>query len=238
MVKVKFSKLIKPFVYNNSDVEIDADSYYNLYSNLSNLFPDLAKVTSSLAQNKRFDIWFLVDNKILPYQDIFLPVKKGKEIVIVPLVAGSGEEGLMIAIGIAIIVASVVLLQPQFGMAAAFALTSTSSVGAAGAASLAATAAAISTAAGMGLSLGFSIVLSGVLSLMAGAPNGSNKSNNTDSSARAQNDSFGALQNTTATNTSIPLIFGHMRVAGQFVGGHIKTINHDAQTVVSVANYV
>jgi predicted phage tail protein len=233
MVKVKFSKLIKPFVYNNSDVEIDADSYYNLYSNLSNLFPDLAKVTSSLAQNKRFDIWFLVDNKILPYQDIFLPVKKGKEIVIVPLVAGSGEEGLMIAIGIAIIVASVVLLQPQFAIAAAIALSGSGGLGA-----VFGTAAVLGTIATMGLSLGFSIALSGVLSLIAGAPKEDNKSNNTDSSARAQNDSFGALQNTTATNTSIPLIFGHMRVAGQFVGGHIKTINHDAQTVVSVANYV
>jgi predicted phage tail protein len=240
MYKLILSKPLQKFTNNVREVSIDGDSYYNLYSNLTNLFPDLKRTTDELKFNKYGDIWFLVDGKILSMEKIFLQPKKNVDIVIVPIIAGSGEDGLMIAVGVALIAVSLVLMQPHIAAAIAVGMSGLSAGAAVGAslavtAGLMATSATITTIAGFALSMGIGMVLSGVLA--ATAPKGQ-KSTASDTNSRRNNDSFEGLDNTTSTQTAIPLIYGHHRVPGQFISGKIRTINHDRSTFVSVANYI
>ena len=241
MYKLILSKPLQKFTNNIREVSIDGDSYYNLFSNLTNLFPDLKRTTDELKFNKYGDIWFLVDGVMLPIEKIFLQPKKNVDIVIVPIIAGSGEEGMMIAIGVALIIVAVVLMQPQLAAIAASALLSSATIAAAGMGSLAAGAAILSagtivaTFATFALSLGISMVLSGILAAVTPT---NQKSNSSDTSTRRNNDSFEGLVNTTSTQTAIPLVYGHHRVSGQFISGKIRTINHDRSTIISVANYI
>lgn len=241
MYKLILSKPLQKFTNNIREVSIDGDSYYNLFSNLTNLFPDLKRTTDELKFNKYGDIWFLVDGVMLPMEKVFLQPKKNVDIVIVPIIAGSGEEGMMIAIGVALIVVAVVLMQPHLAAMATVALTTTATSTALAAGSIAATAAVLGTSAAIAsfatfaLSLGISMVLSGVLAAVTPT---NKKSNSSDTSTRRNNDSFEGLVNTTSTQTSIPLIYGHHRVSGQFISGKIRTINHDRSTVINVANYI
>ena len=87
------------------------------------------------------------------------------------------------------------------------------------------------------LPMGINLLITGFIGLLS--PKNTTQPNSApDESVRAQNDAFAGLQNTTSTDQAVPLIFGLTRVPGQFIGGRIRTINHDAYTVVSVANYV
>lgn len=228
MYKVILSKPLQKFTNDIKEVSIDGDSYFNLYNNLINLFPDLKKVTDELKCSKYGDIWFLVDGEILSLEKIFLQPKKNVDIVIVPLITGGGEDALTIGIGIALVVVAVVTLQPQIAAIGAGFLT--------GMGVAAATAATVVGSLSISiLSMGLSMALSGILS--ATSPKKNEKPTN-DSESRRNNDSFEGLVNTTSTQTSIPLIYGHHRVSGQFISGKIRTINHDRSTFISVANYL
>ena len=55
-----------------------------------------------------------------------------------------------------------------------------------------------------------------------------------DSSSRGS-DMFGSLQNTTTSGTSIPLVYGQSRVAGQFISGYLNTVKHGRNDVVNVS---
>jgi hypothetical protein len=57
MYKLILSKPLQKFTNNVREVSIDGDSYYNLYSNLTNLFPDLKRTTDELKFNKYGDIY-------------------------------------------------------------------------------------------------------------------------------------------------------------------------------------
>lgn len=231
LTTIKISKPLRKYVNGLTEVVIDCDSYFNLISNLVNLFPDLKKITNDLLKNKQANIWLLVNNKMLCHDQIQFIVSKKAEIVLIPMIYGSGDDVLMIFAGVALVIAAVALMQPQFLMGAAVMLSGGSGLGA-----VFATAAVLeSVALGM-LSMGVGMALSGIVGAMA-SPKDKNQTS-PDSSVRASNDAFGSFQNTTSTNEAIPLIFGQMRVPGQFIGGRIRTINHDAYTTISVANYL
>lgn len=229
---IKISKPLRKYVNNLSSVTIDGDSYFNLYTNLTNLFPDLRACGFELSQNSSADLWFVVNGKMVPHGELFFNPPKNAEIVLLPVIQGSGEVG-QIFLGLAIIALAVVAMQPQFAFGAAAALS-----GGAGLGAVFSTAGIITSIAQGFLGLGVGLVLSGAVGLFSSKDNSNMQRANNDSSVRANNDAFGALQNTTATDTAIPLIFGLVRVPGQFIGGRVKTINHDASTIISVANYV
>ena len=76
MANVHITKPLRQFTNGNSDITIDADSYLNLYTNLVNIYPDLRKCVKDVYDTKSFDFWFIVDGRILPYEEFLLPVKK------------------------------------------------------------------------------------------------------------------------------------------------------------------
>jgi hypothetical protein len=49
---------------------------------------------------------------------------------------------------------------------------------------------------------------------------------------------FDALDNSTDSNTSIPLIYGMPRVSGQMLSGHIETISHGESDTIYVADLI
>ena len=229
MYKLILSKPLQKFTNGLKEVSLDGDSYFNLYSNLTNLFPDLKRTTDELKFNKYGDIWFLVDGKVLSLEKVFLQPRKNVDIVIVPIIAGSGEEEMMIGIGIAIMVVAVISMQPQF-IALGMAAFGVEMIGATGTLLMA----SLSTSM---LSMGLSMALGGILAATS-IKSSKTATPSTDSGIRRGNDSFEGLVNTTSTQTPIPLIYGHHRVSGQLISGKIKTINHDKGTYISVANYI
>ena len=57
----------------------------------------------------------------------------------------------------------------------------------------------------------------------------------TDTSTR-ENGMFGSLTNTTQSGTPIPLVYGHFRVAGQFLSGYIESEQHGKNDIVNVGD--
>ena len=68
--KVRITKPLQKYFNNLESIELDADSYYNLYSNMVNLFKDFRQVSLELGTNKYADLWFVVDGKLLPTDQI------------------------------------------------------------------------------------------------------------------------------------------------------------------------
>lgn len=233
MAKIYITKPIRRFTNDNSEITIDATSYFDLYTSLVNLYPELRKCVKEIYDTKAFDFWFLVNGKILPYEELLLPIKKDAKIVFVPLIGGGGDSIGTILLGVALIAISIAIMNPALiGAYATAAFLGASTVG-----GIISGAAIVSTVASLTLSIGVSLALSGLMQAMAGQAPAKNANTN-DSSIRSGNESFGSLVNTTSTNMPIPLIFGQIRVPGQFIGGRIKTINHNAGDVISLVNYI
>lgn len=57
----------------------------------------------------------------------------------------------------------------------------------------------------------------------------------TDTSTR-ENGMFGSLTNTSESGTPIPLVYGHFRVAGQFLSGYIESEQHGKNDIVNVGD--
>ena len=61
-------------------------------------------------------------------------------------------------------------------------------------------------------------------------------SQTTDLEARIDNKIFQGLQNTTQSNTPVPIIYGRTRVGGQFVSGEILSIQHVRNESITVSS--
>lgn len=231
---VKISKILSKFTNGLTSIAVEGDSYFQLINNINNLFPDLDRYTKESKFSKSNDYWILCNGEVLPTERYFFPPKKDAEIVLIPIIKGSGEDVGGIVLGVALIAVSIVLMQPQIAIGLGISMFGSLGLGA----SLAA-ASVIGTIAGVGLSIGISMALGGVLHALSPKP--AMKDSNTkinDDVIRNDNNAFSGLKNTVDTNTTIPLIYGQHRVAGQFVGGKIKTINHDRDTIITVSSYI
>lgn len=83
------------------------------------------------------------------------------------------------------------------------------------------------------LKMGIGLVLSGLMQLLMKPPEMKGPS---DTAQRRNNDMFDALDNSTDPNTSIPLIYGMPRVAGQLLSGHVETVNHGESDTIYVTD--
>ena len=89
----------------------------------------------------------------------------------------------------------------------------------------------------MVLKMGISMVLSGVMGMVMKTPTPAVQgSQTTDSEARIDNKIFQGLQNTTQSNTPVPIIYGRTRVGGQFVSGEILSIQHVRNESITVSS--
>lgn len=216
MITVYFPKYLRNLTDGVESQQFDVEVLGDLIQGLRVLFPKLSMYLSQIDSRQVSNICYFVNKET---ESIFAntlsnKLKPGLELVFIITVYGQGEDFGSILAGAALIAAGFVL-GPEVSL-----------IGISG-----------FLTGGQIASMGLSLLLGGFLSLLRPhsqtAPSAPQ-----DAPVRAQNDAFGALQNTTSTDTAVPLIFGQIRVPGQFIGGRVKTINHDAGTIISVANYV
>lgn len=215
MVTVYFPKYIRSLTNGVESHQFDVESLGDLIQGLRTLFPTLSLYLSQIDSGQVSNICYFVDKEkeLTLMGTLTNKVNKDAELVLIITMYGQGDDALPILIGAALI-------------AAGFALGPASLVGITG-----------FLTGGQIAMMGVSLVITGFLALLRPQAQTAPQAPQ-DTPVRSQSDAFGALQNTTSTDTAIPLIFGQTRVPGQFIGGRIRTISHDAATVISVANYV
>ena len=217
MITVHFPKYLQKLTNDVSTHQFDVETVGELIAGLRTLFPDLSLYISQIDSGTIHSICYFIDKE---KEEVLTQTLTGKisssELVLIISLYGQGDDVMPFVLGAA-------LLAAGFAIGPATALVSI------GGSTL---------LSGGSLScMGINFLLSGFLSLLK--PNNQTAPNApTDTPVRAQNDSFGAFQNTTSTDTPIPLIFGYTRCPSHLVSGRIKTVQHDVSTTVSVANYV
>ena len=188
------------------------DSLSDIKDALSVLFPKIRKYIRQISAGTLRENLSLItpDGKILNRQDYYTNKIENKELTLVPVIAGSGGRGLGIILGIVLIAAAVFLGGAPLALGGMGFTGSTTALG------------GLVSAGGL-LKMGIGLVLSGLMQMLMKPPEMRGPS---DTAQRRNNDMFDALDNTTDPNTSIPLIYGMPRVAGQMLSGHVETISH------------
>lgn len=226
---LKFHKSLWKFTEGAQEHTLEADSYLYLINNCIELFPKLKRIFKQISSSRhsKQELTLIVDGKILPLENLmFIP--KGKDITLCPIIGGSGKVFTIIAI---VVILAFTIWNPA-GLVTVPGLTVAVTGG-----SIAAGTAGLVVGAGLTTlgSLLVGIAFSLALSLIAPTPSGPGRAEAAESGgARAANEVFGGLVNTSAQRTIIGLTYGLNRLAGQFISGYVKTINHGKEDTVSV----
>lgn len=194
---------------------------------LSVLFPKIRKYIRQISAGTLRENLSLVTSqgKILTRENYYINKIENKELTLVPIIAGSGR-GLGIILGIVLIAAALFTGGAALFGGQAF-VGSTTIFGSAGS--------FFSLTAGGLLKMGIGLVLSGLMQLLMKPPEMRGPS---DTAQRRNNDMFDALDNSTDPSTSIPLIYGMPRVAGQMLSGHVETISHGESDTIHVIDLI
>jgi predicted phage tail protein len=202
------------------------DSLSDIKDALSVLFPKIRKYIRQISAGTLRENLSLVTSqgKILTRENYYINKIENKELTLVPIIAGSGGRGLGIILGIVLIAAAVFLggAPLALGGSGVGFVGSTPALG------------GLISAGGL-LKMGIGLVLSGLMQLLMKPPEMKGPS---DTAQRRNNDMFDALDNTTDPSTSIPLIYGMPRVAGQMLSGHIETISHGESDTIYVIDLI
>jgi predicted phage tail protein len=200
------------------------------------MHPKFRKYMLEVEQNDFAENVFVLDSDyriIEPDEAQLRRIKDDEILYLVPgITGGGGKRG-----GLFAMLAIVGLAAATGGLsiaATSTATATTSTATAAGVTSASAQAGGglFSSLAGMpsfAQSILGNLALSVVSSLFTKKP----KPMETDNSTR-ENGMFGSLTNTSQSGTPIPLVYGHFRVAGQFLSGYIESEQHGKNDVVDV----
>jgi len=199
------------------------DSLSDIKDALNVLFPKIRKYIRQISAGTLRENLSLVTSqgKILTRENYYINKIENKELTLVPIIAGSGR-GLGIILGIVLIAAAVFLGGAPLALGGGGFVGSTPALG------------GLISAGGL-LKMGIGLVLSGLMQLLMKPPEMRGPS---DTAQRRNNDMFDALDNSTDPSTSIPLIYGMPRVAGQMLSGHVETISHGASDTIYVIDLI
>ena len=216
-VTLKFHPTIQQYTNGVKEHTVKINDLMDLRNSLEHLFPQLGihikRIRCGL--NSRENIALVNKNKKVLDRDDYLIGKLRKTDTyfhIVPLFLGGGGKGTnQLLLGAALIGISFIIPASYvvLGM----------------------------TIKSMVLKMGISMVLSGVMGMVMKTPTPAVQgSQTTDSEARIDNKIFQGLQNTTQSNTPVPIIYGRTRVGGQFVSGEILSIQHVRNESITVSS--
>lgn len=215
MITVYFPKYIQTLTDNVSEHTFSEKSLTGVIDGLRLLFPKLSLYMSNInSQQCPNLIYFINKDTDKVISNSLSGTLKADKLVLIITIYGAGEDIGGIAIGAALLAASFIpglqgVTIPLLGAQLTGFLATT----------------------------GISFILGGVLNVLTGKP-GSSPNTVPDTPVRNNNNAFEGLVNTTTTDMPIPLVYGQHRVAGQFIGGKIKTINHDKDTIINVSSYI
>ena len=82
--------------------------------------------------------------------------------------------------------------------------------------------------------MGAAMVISGVIGRSMRPSDVEMSGQQTSDAESRDNKLWGGLNNTIASNTPVPMIYGRTRVAGQFISGDIRTYEHGRNETVLV----
>lgn len=224
LLTLHFHPVLQPMTGVKSHT-FDISKLSDIKDALSVLFPKIRKYIRQISAGTLRENLSLVtpEGKILTREDYFINRVTAKELTLVPVIAGSGR-GLGIILGIVLIAAALFTGGASLVGGAGFA-ASTTVVGTAGS--------FFSLSAGGLLKMGIGLVLSGLMQMLMKPPEMKGPG---DSAQRRNNDMFDALDNSTDPSTSIPLIYGMPRCAGQMLSGHVETITHGESETIYVVD--
>lgn len=226
--------------FSDSSYSVDLHTYFDIIPYLNSMHPKFKKYMLEVEQNDFAENVFVLDSDyriIEPDEAQLRRIKNDEILYLVPgITGGGGKRGGLFAmvamIGFAAATGGLSLAAAPGALPASAAAVNTSTAAGVASASGGAGGGLFSSLAGMpsfAKNILGNLALSVVSSLFTKKP----KPMETDNSTR-ENGMFGSLTNTSESGTPIPLVYGHFRVAGQFLSGYIESEQHGKNDVVDV----
>jgi len=216
-------------LFSSSYLEADLTHYIDIMRYFSTMHPRFVNYIRQQDSTGLDEGYALLDKSlnVISSNDLLIKrFKDGDELYIVPaIIGGGGKRGGLLALAA---LAAVFVVAPAAAPALAQA-------GLPGAQAFVATSAKSGLFAAIkGSSFLSSIVANVGLALLSALF--MKKPDTADTNSR--NNMFGSLKNTTESGTPIPMHYGLVRVAGQFISGYIQTTNHSKGALVSVDSLI
>mgnify|MGYP004015498905 CR=1 FL=1 len=220
---------------------MDLYTYLDVVPYLYSMHPKFKKYMLDVEQNEYAENVFILDSDFRIIESDEAQMRRVKDddvLYLVPgITGGGGKRGGLFA---AIALIGVAAATGGFGLAAAPGAALPASAAAVNTSTAAGVAAA---SGGGGLFASFSalpgfaksIIGNMALALVSSIFTSKPKPMETDTSTR-ENGMFGSLTNTSESGTPIPLVYGHFRVAGQFLSGYIESEQHGKNDIVNVGD--
>ena len=239
-VTLKFHPNFHKYTNGVKEHTVEVNDLIDVRNSISCLFPALGihmkrirsgdiKLENMALANKR--------RRLLDTEDYFLNrlTEDDTEFYIVPLFIGGGRVG-RILFGVALI--AIAIWQPQFLFAAPNIYGVGGGVFAGGVGGIGAGPLAfLGVTPGSLFLSGISQIFQGVLGFfMEPSKPKVQGQQTTETEARRENKIFTALTNTTASQTPVAMIYGRTRVAGQFISGEIRSLQHGRNETVRVSD--
>jgi len=208
-INIRIHKKLQKYTNGHTNVDLNVSTYKQLLSALEVTFPKLKKVITDLKNEKSNNHFGLIDldnERYLTTLDYWKKKISSSKLCLIPLVAGSGGDmGEAIAIAV---VATVLIISGQAWAAALIAE---------GAAATSATV----MLAGAVTSFGWGLMGAAIVTAFTPKPKAPEQG--PDAGVR-ENDYFGSLRHTLNAGTTIPLIYGLHRTAGQILSAEVRTL--------------
>ena len=240
-VILKFHPTIQKYTSGVKEHTVSVNDFVDIKNCLASLFPLLGLNMKRIraGANRRENLALVnKDKRVIQQEDYFLNRldKEDTEFYVVPLFIGGGGDGITgIVIGAALVALVVFTGGTALAPMAGAGLTSMGTVGMAGAFSTLGAIGGIGIGS-MLMSMGVSMIISGVMGMIMKPPKPDfDGSQTTDSEARSENKIFQGLQNTIDSNVPVPIMYGRIRIGGQFVSGEIRTIEHGRNEFIKVS---
>ena len=242
LATIKISPTFKDY-FNELEYKVAVESYYDIEFYLRSMHKRFGDYITQIKSGQSQEGFAYLDENLEVVDPQTFPLKKikdGDTIYIAPVVCGAGgKKGFIFA---AVAIAAVVAAGPLgFGLYGAGAgaslpgaMTMTMASNTAGAGLFGTLGAAFSGLPSFVQGILGNLALSAIGMLFTSKPKQRQQEVTKDSGTRTENNMFGSLQNTTTSGTPIPLNYGVMRVAGQFLSRYVLSTEHGQDNSPSV----
>lgn len=222
-------------LFSECDLVADLKTYDDIPRYLGSMHPRFARFVKRIYNDQTQDGYLILNKNLqaITEQELFVKrIKEKEQFYIVPAIYGGGGKSMKTLVTLAAIAATGYIGFTALTAATA-ATTTGAAVGSAAVGAAGATGGTAAAAAGLG-SFGTTLAVNAGLALVTSLFTQKPESLTSRDQQVRQNNMFGSLQNTIDSGTSIPLLYGQHRVAGQFISGYIDSIDHGKNDDITV----
>lgn len=233
LVKIKPHSSLREY-FRTEEFSADLNYYADIHEYLRSLHPKFSQYVRQLKATDLQESFTLLDKNLkeITPDELFIRKAKYNDVIhIVPAIVGGGGKrgGILAALSLA---AFIFFLPPLAGLAGSGSALGT----AAAAAEVGTTASLVGGVKILGQmsmlsNIAVNVGLASIASLFMQPETGAGEETR-------QNDMFGSLTNTTRVGTPVALNYGMIRVAGQFISGHIQSTSHGKTDEVNVGSAI